>query len=157
MVTTPNPSSFWVLSKVTLRPSLSLQGQWLLQPKTWALPLFLWSSQRREVERRGLTLTKPGCWLSPSRIQPCGHLSTQRRLELGHHLPLLPPVAAVLPEPPRAGAGLSCMLARSLQSSPTLCDPKDYSLPGTSVPGRFTRQEYWCGLPCPPLRGFFPT
>ena len=102
------------------------------------------------MERTGLTLTKPGCWLSPSRIQPCGHLSTQRRLELCHHLPLLPPVAAELPEPPRAGAGLSCMLAKSLQSSPTLCDPKDYSLPGASVHGRFTRQEYWSGLPCPP-------
>ena len=32
------------------------------------------------------------------------------------------------------------------QSSPTLSDPMDYSLPGSSVHG-FTRQEYWSGVP----------
>ena len=26
----------------------------------------------------------------------------------------------------------------------------DYSPPGSSVPWRFSRQEYWSGLPCPP-------
>ena len=30
-------------------------------------------------------------------------------------------------------------------SCPTLCDPMDYSLPGSSV--EFSRQEYWSGLP----------
>ena len=29
------------------------------------------------------------------------------------------------------------MSAKSLQSSPTLCDPMDHSLPGSSVPGIF--------------------
>ena len=34
------------------------------------------------------------------------------------------------------------------QSCLTLCDPMDYSPPGSSVHG-FFRQEYWSGLPCP--------
>ena len=40
------------------------------------------------------------------------------------------------------------------QSCPTLCDPTDYSLPG-SIHG-FSRQEYWSGLPFPSL-GIFQT
>ena len=36
----------------------------------------------------------------------------------------------------------------SAQSNPTLCDPMDCSLPGSSVQG-FPRQEYWSGLPIP--------
>ena len=39
--------------------------------------------------------------------------------------------------------------AKSLQSGPTLCDPMDCSLPGSSVHG-VSRQKYWSGLPCPP-------
>ena len=42
------------------------------------------------------------------------------------------------------------MHAHSLQSGPTLCNPMDCSLPGSSVDGGFSRQEYWSGLPCPP-------
>ena len=34
------------------------------------------------------------------------------------------------------------------QSCPTLCDPTDHSLPGSSV-HEFSRQEYWSGLPFP--------
>ena len=34
------------------------------------------------------------------------------------------------------------------QSSLTLCDPRDCSLPGSSGLG-FSRQEYWSGLPFP--------
>ena len=34
------------------------------------------------------------------------------------------------------------------QSCPTLCDPMDCSLPGSSILG-FSRQEYWSGLPFP--------
>ena len=34
------------------------------------------------------------------------------------------------------------------QSCPTLCDPMDCSPPGSSV-HRFSRQEYWSGLPFP--------
>ena len=34
------------------------------------------------------------------------------------------------------------------QSCPTLCDPMDYSPPGSSVMG-FSRQGYWSGLPFP--------
>ena len=34
------------------------------------------------------------------------------------------------------------------QSCPTLCDPMDCSLPGSSVHGIF-QQEYWSGLPFP--------
>ena len=44
---------------------------------------------------------------------------------------------------------LSGHCAKWLQSCLTLCDPVDYSPPGSSVPG-FFRQEYWSGLPCPP-------
>ena len=36
-----------------------------------------------------------------------------------------------------------------LQLRPTLCDPRDCSLPGSSIHG-FSRQEYWSGLPFPP-------
>ena len=32
------------------------------------------------------------------------------------------------------------------QSCPTLCDPMDCRLPGSSVRG-FSRQEYWSGVP----------
>ena len=35
------------------------------------------------------------------------------------------------------------------QSCLTVCDPMDYSLPGSSVHG-IIHQEYWSGLPCPP-------
>ena len=42
-----------------------------------------------------------------------------------------------------------CMLSH--QSCPTLWDPVDCSLSGSSVHG-ILRQEYWIGLPCPPPR-----
>ena len=41
--------------------------------------------------------------------------------------------------------------AKLPQSCPTLCDPMDYRLPGSSVQG-FSRQEYWSGLPYPSPR-----
>ena len=41
--------------------------------------------------------------------------------------------------------GMSVCCAQCL----TLCDPRDCSPPGFSVV-RFSRQEYWSGLPCPP-------
>ena len=37
--------------------------------------------------------------------------------------------------------------AKLLQSRPTLCDPMDC----TPLSVGFSRQEYWNGLPCPPL------
>ena len=47
---------------------------------------------------------------------------------------------------------LQCMKVKSesevAQSYPTLSDPMDCSLPGSSVQGIF-RQEYWSGLPFP--------
>ena len=47
---------------------------------------------------------------------------------------------------------LQCMKVKSesevAQSCPTLCDPMDCSLPGSSVHG-FSRQEYWSGVPSP--------
>ena len=47
---------------------------------------------------------------------------------------------------------LQCMKVKSesevTQSCPTLSDPMDYSLPGSSVHG-FSRQEYWSGVPLP--------
>ena len=55
-----------------------------------------------------------------------------------------------------AGVGchflLQCMKTKSeskvAQSCPTLSDPMDCSLPGSSVHG-FSRQEHWSGVPCP--------
>ena len=38
--------------------------------------------------------------------------------------------------------------AKSLQSCPTLCDPRDGSPPGFPSLG-FSRQEHWSGLPFP--------
>ena len=37
------------------------------------------------------------------------------------------------------------------QSCPTLSDPMDCSPPGSFLSMEFPRQEYWSGLPCPPL------
>ena len=49
---------------------------------------------------------------------------------------------------------LQCMKIKSesevAQSCPTLSDPMDCSLPGSSVHG-FSRQEYWSGMPSPVL------
>ena len=41
--------------------------------------------------------------------------------------------------------------AKSLQSCPTLCDPRDSSPPGSPSLG-FSRQEYWSGLSFPSPR-----
>ena len=38
------------------------------------------------------------------------------------------------------------------QSCPSLCDPVDYSMLGSSVRGIFFQQESWSGLPFPPPR-----
>ena len=50
---------------------------------------------------------------------------------------------------------LQCMKVKSerevAQSCPTLCDPKDCSLPGSSSMG-FSRQEYWSGVPLHPYK-----
>ena len=40
-------------------------------------------------------------------------------------------------------------LLHSLQSCPTLCNPMDCNLQAPLSMG-FSRQEYWCGLSCPP-------
>ena len=46
-------------------------------------------------------------------------------------------------------ATVLCLGARSC---PTICDQMDCSLPGPSVHGGLSRQEYWSGLPCfPPV------
>ena len=42
-----------------------------------------------------------------------------------------------------------CTYAKSFQSCVTLCDPMDWSPPGSSVHG-FPRHEYQSGLPYPP-------
>ena len=51
---------------------------------------------------------------------------------------------------------LQCMKVKSesevAQSCPTLSDPMDCSLPGSSVHG-FSRQEYWSGVLLPSLKG----
>ena len=54
---------------------------------------------------------------------------------------------------------LQCMKVKSesevAQSFPTLRDPTDCSLPGSSVHG-FSRQEYWSGVPLPSPLFLFP-
>ena len=45
--------------------------------------------------------------------------------------------------------GHTCSHAKSLQLCPALCDPVDWSLPG-SLPMGFSSQEYRSGSPCPP-------
>ena len=45
-------------------------------------------------------------------------------------------------------AAAAAAAAKLLQSCPTLSDPMDCSLPGSSVHG-FSRQEYWSGVPLP--------
>ena len=42
-----------------------------------------------------------------------------------------------------------CMHAKSPQLCPTLCNPMDCSLPGSSV-HETLQAKYWSGLPCPP-------
>ena len=43
-----------------------------------------------------------------------------------------------------------CTHAKSLQLCPILGKPMDYSSPGSSVHGDFSREKYWSGLPRPP-------
>ena len=43
----------------------------------------------------------------------------------------------------------ACVYAKLLLSCPTLCDPMDCSLPGSSVHG-VLQARIWGGLPCPP-------
>ena len=43
----------------------------------------------------------------------------------------------------------ACVYAKLLLSCPTLCDPKDCSLPGSFVHG-VLQARIWSGLPCPP-------
>ena len=47
-----------------------------------------------------------------------------------------------------AAAAAAAAAAKSLQSCPTLCDPRDSSPPGSLSLG-FSRQGHWSGLPFP--------
>ena len=61
-------------------------------------------------------------------------------------------------DPPGKNTGVSCHFllqcmkgkseSEGTQSCPTLSDPMDCSLPGSSIHG-FSRQEYWSGVPAP--------
>ena len=44
--------------------------------------------------------------------------------------------------------GYAAAAAKSLQSCPTLCDPRDGSPPGSPVPG-ILQAKHWSGLPFP--------
>ena len=46
------------------------------------------------------------------------------------------------------GSTAAAAAAKSLQSCPTPCDPRDSSPPGSPSLG-FSRQEHWSGLPLP--------
>ena len=45
-------------------------------------------------------------------------------------------------------AAFVCVV-KSSQLCPTLYEPMDYNLPGSSLSVGYSRQEYWSGLPCP--------
>ena len=47
-----------------------------------------------------------------------------------------------------AAAAAAAAAAKSLQSCPTLCDPRDGSPSGSA------RQEHWSGLPLPSLKNY---
>ena len=55
---------------------------------------------------------------------------------------------------------LQCMKGKSesevSQSCPTLSDPMNCSLPGSSIHG-FSRQEYWSGVPLPSPKALYST
>ena len=53
------------------------------------------------------------------------HIQMRKNFEFPKHSSALHPVICVYQYP--------CVCAKSLQSCPTLCDPTDYSLPGSSV------------------------
>ena len=44
----------------------------------------------------------------------------------------------------------ACVRAKSFQLCPTLCNPMDYIAHQAPLSMGLSRQEYWCGLPCPP-------
>ena len=49
---------------------------------------------------------------------------------------------------PASNRGVAAAAAKSLQSCPTLCDPRDGSPPASPSLG-FSRQEHWSGVPFP--------
>ena len=49
----------------------------------------------------------------------------------------------------RGAAAAAATAAKSLQSCPTLGDPMDCSLPGSSIHGVFHARVLWSGLPLP--------
>ena len=57
-------------------------------------------------------------------------------------------VVLVVKNLPANAGDIRAAAAKSLQLCPTLCDPIDGSLPGSTIPG-FSRQEHWSGLPFP--------
>ena len=59
------------------------------------------------------------------------------------------------PVVPARGVLADLVCAKLLQSCLTLCDPRNCIPPGL-LSVKFSRQESWSGLPCPP-RGIFPT
>ena len=54
-----------------------------------------------------------------------------------------------LENPTDRGARWAAVLAKLLQSYPTLCDPMDQA----PLSMGFSREDYWTGLPLPPLGG----
>ena len=90
----------------------------------------------------GLPFPSPGDLPDPG-IQPTSLALKVDSLPLSHHL--WPSV-------------IECVYTKSLQSWPTLCDPMDCSLPGSSVHGIFqARILEWVARGLPLLQGIFLT
>ena len=77
-------------------------------------------------------------------------LVSTKRLSFLMQWYLYPYFTTPYPDPNNAsqvpGVGCCCLVAKSC---PTLCNPLDCSPQGSYM--RFPRQEYWSGLPIPPL------
>ena len=95
----------------------------------------LWSPE--QLQNQGLQYL---CMLSISLLYPYGYLYLVIIL-----LYLLPTFILKLS---RLHSFSAAAAAKSLQSCPTLCDPRDGSPPGSPSLG-FSRQEQWSGLPFP--------
>ena len=121
--------------------------------------------------RRRQPTRLPHPWDSPGKNTGVGcHLLLQcvKVKSLSHVQLLVTPWTAAYQAPPSwdspgKNTGVGChffsteppgnvyaMLCLVTPSCPTLCNPRDCSLPGSSLQGGFFRQEYRSGLPSPP-------
>ena len=81
------------------------------------------------------------CW--QLEISPAGKIYTT---ETGQHCSSASQQTTAPPAQEMGAAAAAA--AKLLQSCPTLCNPRDGSPPGSTVPG-ILQEEHWSGLPFP--------